>query len=182
MIEKARYEDLERGIAVEAFTDGYVYDEHGHAYLLSAAGRESSVKAISSAIISGLEVEVMSKPAIAIRKRYGESYRVMSGRLPSGILQQLVVSERFFDGHEYGEELIYVPSGEQPATVVYHTVRGSYPVPLIPEWSAWLYERLVEEGGLRELLGTHRVLGLTTDEEMLDALVSEGVQEGEIIV
>ena len=63
MLERVRYEDPERGIGVEAFTDGYAYDDHGSVYLLSAAGRDSSVKAITSAVTTGLTVEVASNPA-----------------------------------------------------------------------------------------------------------------------
>ena len=56
----------------------------------------------------------------------------------------------------------------------------AYPVPLVREWSGWLYRRLVQEGHVRELRGTRKVLKMALGEELLDSLVSEGVKSGEI--
>lgn len=41
MLEKVRYTDPYGGIGVEAFTDGYAYDDYFRIHLLSAAGCES---------------------------------------------------------------------------------------------------------------------------------------------
>ena len=80
MLERVRYEDLERGIGVEAFTDGYAYDDYDRVFLLSAAGRDSSVKAITSAVTTGLSVEVVRDPVLSLTRPYGEAYRLLQGR------------------------------------------------------------------------------------------------------
>lgn len=63
---------------------------------------------------------------------------------------------------------------------VYKAVRKSCPVPLSPEWSDWLYRRMKKEQSNEKLYGTGRVLMLTVDEEKLDAMISEGMRNGEI--
>ena len=64
--------------------------------------------------------------------------------------------------------------------IFYEVVRSSYAVPLIPEWSRWLYGKLADVEALGELSGTRTVLTLDADEELLDELISEGVATGEI--
>jgi len=76
--------------------------------------------------------------------------------------------------------LLYVDGRHDAALLVYETVRESCPVPVIPEWSGWLYAKLKQEDYLQELYGTRKVLKLRIDENNLDALVSEGIKYGEI--
>jgi len=180
MLEKVSYADPYGGIGVEAFTDGYAYDDYFHLYLLSAAGRDSSVKAISSAVTSGRYVDIVSDHTVTVNKPYAESYRTMSSKPASGFLHQVILSDRFFNSEGLGNKLIYVPDSDDVAAVVYETVRNNYAVPLIPEWSEWLYEKMTELGILEQLLGNRKVLRLSADEELLDELVSEGVRNGEI--
>jgi len=180
MLEKVRYSDPYGGIGVEAFTDGYAYDDYLHLYLLSAAGRDSSVKAITSAVTSGRYVDILSDRVITVNKPYAESYRILSSKPASGFLHQVVLSDRFFNCEPLGNKLIYVPDGDDVAAAVYEAVRSNYAVPLIPEWSQWLYEKMAEQMALEQLSGNRRVLRLSADEELLDDLVSEGVRNGEI--
>jgi len=175
-----RYRDHYRGIDVQAFTDGYAYDEYSGLYLLSVAGHDGSVRAISSALVSGRTVEIASKPVIEAWAPFGAKYRILSGKLASGLLHQLVVADGFFRSADARDKLLYVDRPEDAARLVYEAVRSGHPVPLIPEWSEWLYEKLRREEHVEELLGTKKVLRLRLDEELLDSLVSEGVGSGEI--
>ena len=174
------YADPERGIGVEAFTDGYAFDLHERVYMLSVAGHDSSVKAVTAALVSGRPIDVVADRTITLTKPYGEHYRVLSSKLPSAFLHQMVVSPRFSDAGEDGQRLIYIGEGEEADAILYEVVRGSYAVPLIPEWSRWLQEKLADVEALGELSGTRRVLTLDADEELLDELISEGVATGEI--
>jgi len=181
MLEKVRYVDYGKGIGAEAFTDGYAYDDYSCLYLLSVAGRDSSVKAITSALVSGRTVEIVSQEPIQAGPAWGQRYRTLSAKLPSGHLHQLLVTDGLFgSGNRDGERLLYVGREDDAAGVVYEAVRNGYPVPLIPAWSEWLYEKLREEEFLEELRGTRKVLRLGLDEELLDELISEGVRNGEI--
>jgi hypothetical protein len=179
MLEKVRFKDYGNGIDVEAFTDGYAYDEYSCLYLLSVAGHDSSVKAITSAVVSGRSIEVGSKKAIELHTPYSARYRIISSKLPSALLHQVVAEEGFFGSPDRQENLLYVDS-ENPARLVYEAVRTGYPVPLIPKWSGWLYRKLKREGCVRDLQGTRKVFRLSVDEETLDSLISEGVSNGEI--
>ena len=84
---------------------------------------------------------------------------------------------RFNDGRD---RLLFVSDNKNPINEVYEAVRSGYPVPLIPEWSDWLYRNLIEDGYATELYGTKKVLKLNLDEEVLDTMISEGVKNGEI--
>ena len=174
------YADPAAGVHVESLTDGYVHDDHWRVYMLSVAGHDSAVKAITAALVSGRSIDVVSDSTLTLMKPYGEHYRVLSSKLPSAFLHQMVVSERFFDAGEDGQRLIYIGDGEEADAILYEVVRSSYAVPLIPEWSRWLYGKLADVEALGELSGTRTVLTLDADEELLDELISEGVATGEI--
>ena len=179
MLEKVRFSDYGSGVDVEAYTDGYAYDEYSCLYLLSVAGRDSNVKAITSAVVTGRSVEIMSEPVVDTQGAYRQRYRILSNRLPDALLHQIVADEGFFKSPDGTRNLLYVGAGD-PAGIVYEAVRKAYPVPLIPEWSPWLYRTLRRQGHLNELQGTKQVLKLSLNEETLDSLISEAVSEGEI--
>jgi hypothetical protein len=180
MLERVRYLDEKRGIGVDAFTDGYAYDEYQRVYLLSAAGRESNVKAITSAVTCGEQVDIVGRRVVTVTKAYGEKYRVLGTRLPSGLVHQVMLSEGFLEREGTRGKLIYVGDGQDVRTAVYEAVKTGFAVPLVPEWSGWLYDRLRESEAVSELTGSRRVVRLSASEDVLDELVSEGVRSGEI--
>jgi len=179
MLQKVRFQDYDKGVDVEACTDGYAYDEYNCLYLLSVAGHDSNVKAITSAVVTGRSVEILSEPVIETWGAYRQKYRILSTRLPYALLHQVVVDEGFFRSGDGPENLLYVDEGD-PARLVYEAVRVGYPVPMIPEWSDWLYGKLRQEGHVHELQGMKKVLRLSLDEDTLDSLISEAVGNGEI--
>ena len=180
MLEKVRYTDLKHYSSVEAFTGGYAYDDLHYAYLLSVGGRESSVKAVVSGLLAGYSVRVGPEGIVELERAPGSKYRVLGQRLPSGLMHEIVAAEEFFTPGRNGRKLLYLPEGRDAARAVYETIKRAYAVPMIPEWSDWLYEKLQEIYALRPLLGTVRVMDLKVDEELLDELISEGVKTGEL--
>jgi hypothetical protein len=180
MLQRVRYSDYSNGIDVNALTDGYAYDDYFCIYLLSVAGRDSSVKGITSALVSGRKIEILSDGVIELGTSFGERYRILGTKLPCSMLHQVVVAEGFLGSRNGRERLIYVDGEEDRARLVYETVRNGYPVPVIPEWSDWLYGRLREEGLVEEMHGTRQVLRLGIQEEELDSMISDGVRNGEI--
>ncbi len=147
-------------------------------YLLSLAGNDSSVKAISSAVVSGRTIDILSEEPIYLEKGFGQKYRIFNSRLDSSLLHQLLLADSFFNLE--GDRLLYVGRGEDAPQILYRAVRESCSVPMIPEWSEWLYNKLKRENYLEELRGTRKVLKLSIEERELESIVSEGVKSGEI--
>lgn len=177
-MDNVRYWDSTKGIHVEAYTDGYIYDRWDQLYLLSVAGHDSAVKAITSCVLSGIAVEIITEDnEIDLNSIYREEYRVISSKLPSGLTHQIVFTESFFEDNGEKEKLVFVGAGlgADPATVVFNKIQHSFPVPLIPEWKGWLYEALKEEDAVEELYGNIQCLKLRANEVMLDRIISEGV-------
>ena len=180
MLEKVRFTDYAKGIDVQAYTDGYACDEYASLYLLSAAGHEAQVKAITSALLTGRYIEILSDTPLEVHTRWGGKYKILTSRLPSGLSHQILLSDEFSPSSERRDRLLYIDREEETPTKVYESIKKSCSVPIIPDWSRWLYERLEEEGDLKTLSGTRKVLRLDFDEEYLDHLVSEGVRSGEL--
>jgi hypothetical protein len=180
MLEKVRYADFGSGINTEAYTDGYAYDNYSCLYLLSVAGHDSNVKAITSALVSGRTLEILSDEVIEVCQSFGEKYRILSMKMPSGLLHQIAGAESLLRMDSGREKLLYIGEDSNVANEVYEAVRSSWPVPVIPEWSKWMYRKLCSEGRLEELYGNRKVVKLNTSEELLDDMISEGVRNGEI--
>jgi len=180
MIEKIQMTDYAKNIHVEAYTDGYAYDEYDHVYLLSVVGHDSSVKAITAGIVSNRTVEIQSETQnILLSSPWHYTNKIWSVRLGIGMLHQLVISELFFP-KERGQMLIFVPEGEQPERVVFSAVKNRYAVPALNIWAGWLFETLKQEETLDQLRGNVNVFRLTTSEEQLDTLITDGIKSGAI--
>ena len=181
MLEKVRYTDYAKEVDIESYTDGYAYDEYSNCYLMSVLGHDSSVKAITSALVSGRGVEILSDPSIELSKSYVDKYRILSSKLGNSLLHQIALADSFFGSSDNGHKLLYIDKEKNIPRTVYESIRKRYSVPLIPEWSDWLYKKIKEADGLEELSGTIKVLKLTADEDEISSLVSEGIKNREIV-
>lgn len=180
MLQKIRHYDYYRGIHIEAYTDGYSYNEFNELYLLSVVGHDSAVKGITAAAVSGKEIEAFEGDyVISVYASRNEKYRILSTKLPSGLLHQIVAAESFFT-EEGMSKIIYAAEGQSIEDVVYHKIQQSYTVPAIPEWAEWVYDKITDNGWVEELKGTIKVLTLNVHEKQLDELVSEGIKSKEI--
>ena len=179
MLQKVTYHDYHKGIHIECYTDGYAYSQYDEIYLLSVVGYDSAVKAITSAAVSGREIEIFTEYTIRIYASRYEKYRILNTKLPSGLLHQIVAVESFFT-QEGMSKIIYVTKGQNTPEVVYQKIQQSYAVPAIPEWAEWLYKKIIENGHIEEFEGNVKVLKLDVHEKALDELISEGVRNKEI--
>lgn len=175
MLQKVRYHDYHKGIHIECYTDGYAYSQYDEIYLLSVVGYDSAVKGITSAAVSGREIEILTEYTIRICANRYEKYRILNTKLPSGLLHQIVVAESFFT-QEGMSKIIYVTEQQNTPEVVYQKIQQSYTIPSIPEWAEWLYKRIIDNGWVEKLQGTVKVLKLDVHEKALDELISEGVK------
>ncbi len=181
MLEKVQYCNYHRNILVEAYTDAFVFDRYKQVVLLSLVGQDSAVKSISSAMVSGRELQISQREGnITIEADRNTHYRILSSKLPSGLLHQLVVAEDFLKSENSGRKLIFIPAGTSPAEAVFHHLQQTFAITAIPEWSSWLYERLKEQELIEELEGTVQAVRLWVHEKALDELISEGVRKKEI--
>jgi NADH:ubiquinone oxidoreductase subunit len=148
--------------------------------LMSVGGYEAKVKAITSALVSGREIEILGENSLYLSQDYSHRYRILSTKLGSGLLHQIVLADGFFRSSDRGNNLLYIDKKERAPEIVYNTIKSNYSIPLIPEWSGWLYRRIKQEDCLEELSGTRKVIRLSVTEEELDSFVSEGIKNGEI--
>lgn len=180
MLEKIQMTDHSRNVHIEAYTDGYAYDEYDQIYLLSVVGHDSAVKGISAAVVNNKLFEILKEDNLmSVSAPWHYKNRILSSRLPSGMLHQLVISELFFT-RERGTILIYAPEKEAIERIVFNTLKERFAVPALPEWAGWIFERLKEEEALDELSGNIKVLRLNTSEHQLDEMISEGIKSDKI--
>ena len=180
VFEKVRYADYWKEVDVEAYTDGYAYDQYSHLYLMSLAGYEARVKAITSALVSGREIQIIGENTLSLFQDFSQKYRILGSKLGSGLLHQIVLANGFLKSSNKGPELLYISKEEDTPEIIYNAVKGSYSVPLVPEWSGWLCQKMKQENCLEELSGTRKVMRLSVSEEELDSFISEGIKNGEI--
>lgn len=179
MLQKIRHYDHDKGIHVECYTDGYAYNDYNELYLASVVGLDSAVKAVTAAAVTGKEIEIIEDCTISVFANRYEKYRILSTKLPSGLLHQIVAAEGFFT-QEGASKILYVAEEQSVEEVVYRKLQQNFTVPAIPEWAAWLYQKLVEKCWVEELKGTIKVLKLNVREEELDQLISQGIKNKEI--
>jgi hypothetical protein len=146
-----------------------------HVLLLSAAGAETAVKALTAVLRSETRVEVnFDVPGLHCYKpqRYPGGYRVQRARLDGDTWHVLCVAK--VDG--------FLPVLSEEA--LWRELRSErFTTPLLRGWVPWLVARLRETGALVELRQAGCNAGLLRlDTDGLDRLVSEGIQAGALRV
>jgi hypothetical protein len=183
MLHQVIFEEYWRGIRVSAYTDLYAYDpENASLVLISLAGSDQAVKAISSAIIGCRTVNIVceSNTEIPVTGHPASHLRVLSTKLPGGAVHQLVVDTRFFGNEDSASRLIIIPQADEVSRVVYSQVLAHLASPLIPEWSAWICKQMMRQDLMRQMEGTLKVVEVSAQESTVDEIVSEGVRMGRI--
>ena len=183
MLERVCFVDSRRGNHVEVFTDGYAYDPVSMSlHLISLAGADSAVKAVSAAIIGHREVNIHrdGEAALDLSAHYGIGYRILSVKLDCGAVHQIVADERFFHPSDQGDHLLVAPPEKGLPEVVYTRVLSHVASPLVPEWAEWICSKLSEQWHLKELEGPVMVVKVRAEEYALDKIVAEGIAEKQI--
>ena len=183
MLDIVVFEECWRNIKVSAYTDLYAYDPgDGSVLFISLAGSEQAVKAISSAIIAcktfGIKRE--GEPEHLLNGHPASRYRIMSAKLASGTLHQIVADSRFWANSNTESRLVIIPADKQPHEAIYSQVLAPLASPVIPTWAQWVCDRLQQADRLRKMEGTLRVAEVVADERIVDEIVSEGIRMGQI--
>jgi len=179
MLDQVIFEFCWKGIKVSAYTDLYAYDPEDSSLLfISLAGTEQAVKAISSAIVGCQTVSISREgnTEILVHGHPASRCRVLSTKLPSGAVHQLVADTRFFSNDNGREQLVVIPPNEDLPKVVYSQVLTHLTSPLLPEWDTWICGQLKDRDQMREMEGTLRVVAISADEATVDQIISEGVR------
>ena len=179
-MDRVKYVDYVKRASVEAYCDAYAYDEYNIIYLLSVCGQDSAVKAITSALVASKTVEIINNDkAVDVDTGWNNKYKILTTKLECGQLHQLLLIDTFFNT-ESEEKLIFVEDKANITETIYNQINKTYPVPLIPNWSKWLYNKIELSGSIEELEGNITVIKLNVAEKSLDELISKGVKSGEI--
>ena len=183
MLQKISIYEPTKGIDIEAYTDGYSYDEYGNIYLLSLLGPDSAVKGISSGIVSLKEITIEGNDTWeSLSSMRGEKYRILSARLESGLLHQIVVMDAIFKSAENGSsrKLIYVGQSDDIRDRIFSEIRNSFGTPILSEWKNWLLKQVHNENLIEVMEGNVRLARLSLNEKQLDSIVSSGVAQHSI--
>ena len=128
---KVRLYDDTKGIGIEASANAYVHDKERYLCLLSVAGPESAVKGITSAVSTGRSLEIFAEETLELHSSWFARYRILSAKLRSGVLHQILAQEGFFAAQE-NNRLLLVPPGQSPEDLAFHFLDGMVGTPLIP--------------------------------------------------
>ena len=183
MLERVCFVDPAMGAHVEVYTDGYVFDPLCNTLrLISLVGNDSSVKAVSSALVTGKEVLVYcdDNSAMSLSAPREVKFRILASKLSCGAVHQIVADRRFFHQDDHGNHFLIIPPDGDVAGIIYQHVITSVASPVIPEWAEWITNRLTEQDHIRELGGTLKAVTVDVDESVIDEIVSEGVRTGQI--
>ena len=177
MLNTISYYDVLRRISVQTFTDAFVYDDDDNLFLVSITGLDSTVKAVSAALISKRRVSINSQGLWRLHLARNHDYKIFSVKLPCSALHQIVCSEELLGG----KTMLYIPDNYEPHEILYNQVNSNFAVPMLPEWSNWLYQKLIADNVLSELSGRPKIIRFDLTEEYLDDIISNGVCNKEIV-
>jgi hypothetical protein len=143
--------------------------------LLSAAGPETSVKALAAVLRSDARVRFYPELESPFYRYYGPmrhpaGYTVQRAKLDSNTWHVLCAARV--------EGLLPVLSEE----ALWQELRGErFTTPLLRSWVPWLLQRMLERGGLvwLEQVGCEAGL-LLAGTETVDELVAEGINQGHL--
>lgn len=181
MIEIISLYDHIKGIDIEAYTDGYSYDEYGYLHLISILGHDSAVKALSSGIVSLREVTIQQQGTWkSYRAMYEEKYRIVSPRLDSGLLHQIVGLDALFHSAGNSIGLIYIGTNTDITIILFNTIKKHLGTPLLPEWKDWLIRQVQKEELIQDMLGTVPIVRFSLTEKELDSIISEEIKQKSI--
>jgi hypothetical protein len=155
--------------------DALACDRDKRILLLSAAGPETSVKALAAVLRSEAKVRFYPELESPFYRYYGPvrhpaGYTVQRAKLDPNTWHVLCTAKV--------EGLLPVLSEE----ALWQELRGErFTTPLLRSWVPWLLQRLLEQGGLVRLEQVGCEAGLLlAGTETVDELVSEGINQGHL--
>jgi hypothetical protein len=179
MIHHISMFDYHKGIGIKAYTDGYSYDEYGYLHLISILGNDSAVKGLSSAIVTlnDITIESDDHDEIGLCAMPGEKYRILSARLDSGLLHQIVARE---DLLKADKKLIYIGNKKDTHNIIFSMIKKTFGTPLLFEWKHWLVRIIHNQGMVDVMQGNVQLAQVNINEKQLDSIISSGIRNKSI--
>jgi len=173
--------DHYKRIGIKAYTDGFSYDQYGYLYLVSILGPDSSVKGLSSAIVSlrDVTIDLDDDYEVSVCSMPGEKYRILSARLDCGLLHQIVVMESLIS-QKANAKLVYIGDEKETSNIIFNMIRKNFGTPLLPEWKNWLIRQIKNEELIDIMQGNIQLARVNIKEKQLDSIISEGVRTRKI--
>ena len=180
MLQKISMFDYYKRIGIKAYTDGFSYDEYEYLYLVSIIGHDSAVKGLSSAIVSLKEVtiDLYDDCEVSVCAMPGEKYRIMSARLDSGFLHQIVTMETLLK--QTNNKLVYIGDTKDTNNVIFSMIRKNFGTPLLPAWKDWLIRQIRNENIVDIMQGNVQLAKINLKEKHLDSIISNGIKNRNI--
>lgn len=187
------YTNFDAGIGVSAYADVVITDDKKNLIFSSIAGSDSAVKALI-AVGHGtharfLQIEdpvktgrLKSKEAHIEGDQRFRSLTSKIGDLTHGI----IVSTDAVADTESKEPVMIAWDGDI-LKAFYETLVAKYPVPLLPEWSTYLFNESVKRGFVNNLIVSSvdkpiLAARLQLDQEKLESIVKDGFRSGILVV
>jgi len=169
--------DHYKAIGIKAYTDGYSYDQYGYIYLVSILGPDSSVKGLSSAIVSlrDVTIDLDDDYEVSVCAMPGEKYRILSARLDCGLLHQIVVMESLIS-QKANTKLVYIGDEKETSNTIFNMIKKNFGTPLLPEWKDWLIRQIKNEELIDVMQGNIQLARVNIKEKQLDSIISDGVR------
>ncbi len=177
-LEKISFLDHRKGINVTAYTDAYSYDLSNQIALLSICGHDSAVKAISSAVVTSSYVSLDDETEITCAAYH--KYRILSSKLESSLLHQLVINDLLLNTDPSGEILMYVDRNIDLYKTFFLKIKQRFAIPILEKWSRWLYERLCQESMIEEFTGSVKIIQIRAEESDLENIITDGMKQKDI--
>jgi len=173
--------DHSKRIGIKAYTDGFSYDEYGYIYLVSILGPDSAVKGLSSAIVTlkDVTIDLDDDYEVSVCSMPGEKYRILSARLDSGLLHQIVVMDSLIS-QKANRKLVYIGNEKDMNDVIFNMTRNSFGTPLLPEWKDWLIREIQNNELIEIMQGNIQLARINLKEKQLDYIISVGVKNNKI--
>ena len=177
MLQKISMFDYSKGIGIKAYTDGYSYDHYGYVHFISILGQDSSVKGLSSAIVlmRDVTIDIDDENELTIGAMPREKYRILSARLDSGLLHQIVVMDAILNKNS-NNNTVYIGDKSETSNVIFGMHRKSFGTPLLPEWKSWVIRQMQNEEMFKLLEGNISLAKINLKERQLDSIISDGIK------
>ena len=180
MLHKISIYDYYKGIGIKAYTDGCAYDEYGYLYLVSILGHDSAVKGLSSAMVThrDITIDLDDNYEIKLCVMPGGKYRILSARLNSGFLHQIVVMEAILK--KTNNEFVYIGDKKETGNVIFSMIRKNFGTPILHSWKDWLIKQIEEQELIEFMQGNIQLAKINLNEKQLDSIISDGIRAGDI--
>jgi len=139
-------------MGVGCYTDAYVLGLDEEIYLISLFGSPSRVQAMQAAILKGDTVYIQEAGSISWdsrqrAERFTGKMQAWSRRLAPDVAHSLLCAPAVLkpEPDHTSEGKVFYGDLEEVQRRFFHAAQQHYSTPLLPEWTAWLWDEMTTE-------------------------------------